>query len=318
MNAVANIIPTESHDRKRYIGGSDIGPLLGISPWRTPVDVWTSKTREDEPVEREKPIFRRGKRWEGAVAEMLTEELQYRGHKVEIIGSNQRFQDAEHPMFAAEIDFEVRLDDEQDITNVELKTVTPFASHKWGESMSDDMPVWYTAQCMWGLGVAPGRRKRAILAALFGADELRTYPVERDDNVIAGMRNHALAFWNEYVLTKVAPPPVNISDVQKLFPNDLRPYITATDDIYQDYLRLVACKAEIKARESEIDAIQFKVMRFMRDAGGLLPPHGGDKPCITWMPRATTSFDFEGLKAAQPALYKQFQIKGTARVFSVK
>lgn len=111
---------------------------------------------------------------------------------------------------------------------------------------------------------------------------------------------------------------MNLEDVQKLFPKDLRPYIVATEDIYQDYLRLVACKNEIKARESEIEALQFRVMRFMRDAGGLLPPHGGDKPCITWMPRAHTTFDFDGLKAAHPAIHKQYQSKATSRVFSVK
>jgi predicted phage-related endonuclease len=317
VNAVAPLIAPDRHDRRRYVGGSDIGPLLGISPWKSPVDVYLAKTADEPPVGRERKIFRRGKRWESVVAEMLTEELTYRGHKVDIIGTNRRFQDSEHQMFASEIDFEIILDDEPDITNVELKTVTPFAANKWGQSESDDIPVWYTAQCMWGLGVAPGQRKRSILAALFGADELRTYFVGRDDEVIAGMRSHALTFWHEHLLKKVPPPPVNISDVQKLFPKDLRPVVIATDAIHEDYLRLRAIKAQIKACDAEFEAIEFRVMKFMRDAGQLLLPDS-DKPVISWQPRAQTSFDFEGLKAAHPAIHRQFQIKGSCRPFVLK
>jgi hypothetical protein len=70
-------------------------------------------------------------RWEGAVAEMLVEDLRSRGHAVEIVASNVRYQDTEHDFMAAEIDFEVRLDGEGEVTNVELKTV-PRSSCTYG------------------------------------------------------------------------------------------------------------------------------------------------------------------------------------------
>lgn len=317
MNTVATVIAPEQHDRRRYLGGSDIAAVMGISPWKSRVDVWTAKTAEAPPQERRKKVFHRGQRWEAVVAEMLTEELRYRGHTVEIIGSNQRFADPEHGMFAAEIDFEVRIDGEPDITNVELKTVHPFATNKWGESDSDEMPVWYTAQCMWGLGVAPGNRKRSILGALFGADELRTYFVERDDVTIAGMRSQALDFWQKHVVPRVAPEPVSIADIAKLFPKELKPLLIATEDMQEAYLRLAAIKAEITAREKEWEHLEYRVKRFMRDAGGLLLP-SGEKPVITWMERKQTAFDFEGLKAAHPDIYRKFQKSGTARPFIVK
>jgi predicted phage-related endonuclease len=31
-------------DRRKCIGGSDIDAILGLSPYRTPVDVWAEKT----------------------------------------------------------------------------------------------------------------------------------------------------------------------------------------------------------------------------------------------------------------------------------
>ena len=39
----AQVIPFEQHDRRRYIGGSDVAAVLGISPWRTPLALWEQK-----------------------------------------------------------------------------------------------------------------------------------------------------------------------------------------------------------------------------------------------------------------------------------
>ena len=75
------------------------------------------------------------------------------------------------------------------------------------DSGSDVLPTHYTAQVMWGLGVT--RRANGILAALFGADELRAYPVAADADTIAALRAHALRFWCDHVLTRTAPAPVN-------------------------------------------------------------------------------------------------------------
>jgi predicted phage-related endonuclease len=41
--------------RRLGIGGSDIGALLGASPWSTPLDVWADKTGQAEPHRRTTP-----------------------------------------------------------------------------------------------------------------------------------------------------------------------------------------------------------------------------------------------------------------------
>jgi len=33
-----------THDRTKYLGGSDIGAILGLSPYKTALDVWLEKT----------------------------------------------------------------------------------------------------------------------------------------------------------------------------------------------------------------------------------------------------------------------------------
>ncbi len=313
MNAVT--IASPAHDRSKFIGGSDIAAILGVSPWRTIVDLWQDKItpRAERP---RKKVFWRGERWESVVAEMLSLDLEAQGHKVEIIGKNRRFIDAEHSMFAAEIDFELRLDSEDGITNCELKTVSPFAMNEWGDSGSDTLPVWYTAQAMWGLGVAPERRKRCIVAALFGADELRTFDIPRDDETLSAMRSRAVSFWTEHVLTQVPPEPITLEDLAKIFPKHVQgPALIADSNLEELVLRLRAVKSEIKARESEGELIEFQIKRAMKDCAELLID---GEPAATWKTRPSSWLDQGALKEQQPAIHKQFMRKGEARVFLLK
>jgi putative phage-type endonuclease len=302
------------HDRSKFLGGSDIAAVLGISPWRTPLQLWQDKTTprvEGTP----KKVFTRGQRWEAVVAEMLVEDLTRRGHKVEILRSNTRYQDEDLSFLAAEIDFELRLDDADEVTNCELKTVHPFRMREWGDTGSDDLPVHYTAQVMHGLGVT--RRRSGMLAALFGADELRTYPVAADDETIAGMRAQALAFWNDHVLAGLPPAPKNLADLGILFGKEAEgPPLLADPELAARVMQLRALLTEIKAREAEAEAVEFDIKRAMREASEIVMPNG--KSAVEWKSRKGSWLDEAALKEAHPAIAREFTRKWESRVFKLK
>jgi predicted phage-related endonuclease len=185
----------------------------------------------------------------------------------------------------------------------------------WGNSGSDDLPVHYMAQVMWGLGVT--RRTHGLLAALFGADELRTYPVEGDPETIAAMRDRAVTFWTDHVLANVAPPPTTLNDLDGLFPTDSdRLPVLADEALSADVLRLRAINAEIKAREAEAEAIEFRVKAAMRDATEIQMPNG--KTAATWKERNGSRLDETALKKAEPAIAKRYARKWAKRVFALK
>lgn len=316
MNAQLQTIEPAQHDRRRYIGGSDVAAVLGISPWRTPLQLWEAKTAPALPHDFAKGVKRRGHRWEAVVAEMLVEHLEERGHSVEIVATGKRYVDPARDYLAAEIDFEVRLDGEDEITNVELKTVHPFKAHEWGDAGTDEAPVWYTAQGMHGLGVT-GRR-RCLIAPLFGADEIRAYPVLRDDETIEAMRARCDAFW-QLVQTGVRPDPTTLADLDRLYRgDDTQPALIADDELTRHVLRLRAIKAEIKARELEAEQVEFDVKRAMRDAVELVIPGDSKKVAISWKERAHTWLDQGALKETHPKLHREFTRKGSSRVFTVK
>jgi len=295
-------------DRRKFLGGSDIAAVLGLSPWKTPVALWEDKIKppvEDGDNRRAKS---RGKRWESVVAEMLTEELQAQGHEVEIVSSNQRYIDRQHDFFACEIDFEIRLDGAREITSVELKTVHPFKAREWGDSGSDDLPVHYTAQAMWGLGITG--RSMCIVAPLFGADEIKVFPVLADADTIAGMRARGLHFWTRHVMPRLAPDPIALEDMERLYPREADgSRLVADDELTSKILRLRALDRGIKAQQAEFDALEFDIKRAMQVASEI---EVDGKTAITWKERKTSWLDQEALKLEHPKIHRALTRKGVS------
>ncbi len=205
------------HDRTAFIGGSDVSAILGVSPWKSQFQLYQEKIGAFcEEITREKQrLFDRGHRWEPVVVEMLVDELMDRGHDVQIIDRNARYQDPEFPFLACELDLELLIDGEEH--NAEIKTVSPFAAKAWGEQDTDEIPLYYAAQVMHGLMVKP--RKRAIVAALIGVDDLRLHQVERDEETIAAIRAKEVEFWRR-VQERDAPEPTTADDVKWLYARD--------------------------------------------------------------------------------------------------
>jgi putative phage-type endonuclease len=269
-------IPGFVPDRTKFIGGSDAAAILGVSKWKTPFQLYQEKIgalfEESNPM-RDR-VLNRGKRWEPVVVEMLIDELQDRGHDVEIIARNERYQDPEFPFLACELDLELRIDGEE--VNGEMKTVHPFAAKDWGEPETDEIPIYYAAQVMHGLMIKP--RRRAIIAALIGADDLRIHFLDRDEETIAGMRPREIEFW-ERIQNRVPPDPTDPVDVKWLYQRDGGTAIEADDDLVLICQRLKDMKSDAKNLDAQIELIAAQIKARMGAAATLL--YRG-KPLATW------------------------------------
>lgn len=302
--------------RRKYIGGSDIGALLGIAPatWRrnTPLALYLDKVEPPVADNRNLGAKRRGKRWESVVGEMLVEALEANGHTVEVLKTNERYVDPDFEHFACEIDWEVKLDGETDITNVELKTVHPYKLAEWGEEGTDGAPVWYTAQAQWGLGIT--RRRRCIIAPLFGADEVRVYPVDAANDVIDAIRGAADSFWKEHVLARIPPLPGGLIDLARLFPTDCGRTVELGDNMaFVDAIAdLRLAEEDWKAVEARWDAAEFRAKEAMADAA--IAMIGGHKVC-TWKTQGQTNIDVTRLRTEQPAIALEYERRVEFRKF---
>lgn len=277
-----------SDDRSQFIGGSDVAAIHGISPWKSPFQLYLEKIGAvvDEPTPEKQRIFARGKRWEPVVVDMLVDELTDSGHDVLVIGRNLRFHDPQCPFLQAEIDLRLQLDGE--VVNGEMKTVHPFAAKEWGEPGSDDIPLHYAAQCMHGLMVT-GKRQ-CIVAALIGADDLRIHHIERDDETIAAMRTRELEFWRR-VQERDPPDPSTAADIRWLYGKDAGEVMDAGDDLLALCLDLAAAKAIEKQAAKSIESLETRLKLAMGNAA-ILQYEG--RKVATWKTnKASTLIDWK-------------------------
>ena len=268
-------------DRTTYLGGSDVAAILGVAPpnWnKTPFMLYQQKTGAftEELTPAKRRILARGARWEPIVLEMAVDELTDRGHDVEVVAVNQRYQDPELPFLAAEIDAELIVDGEP--VNGEMKTASYFAAGDWGDYDSNEVPIYYLAQVMHGLMIQP--RRRAVIAALTGFDDRPMIRwIERDEETIAAIRAREIEFWQR-IKSGDAPEPVTAEDVKWLYKRDSGKAMDADEELIEWCEVLKRCKGTYKAVESEIELIATKIKARMGDAATLLGPNG--KPIATW------------------------------------
>ena len=294
---------TGQMDRQTYLGGSDIAAILGISPWRTPLDVYLDKVegkRPDDPSKAQ--IFRRGARMEPYILDLLAEE-----HGIEIVQRGQRYLDKSHSFIAAEIDAEAASGE-----NIEVKTANQFAAKNWGEQFTDEIPVYYTAQAMHGMMVreAPA----TIFPVLIGSDDFRVYRVERDDETIAAIRAKEVEFWDR-IQRRDPPPATAVSDIERLFARDHGSATEASSEIAYLVQTLKRLKTELKMMESDADDAAAQIKLFMAEHATLM---FNGKPLCTWKSQSANRFDIEAFRTKHPAIAEKFTKTSTSRVLRLK
>lgn len=263
---------SEVIDRKLFIGGSDAAAILGVSPWKSEFALYQEKIGEyqEEITPAKQRIFNRGKRWEPIVIEMLVDELEDRGHDVQLIKRNERYVDPEHGFLAAEIDLELMLDGEH--VNGEMKTAHPFAAKDWGEEGTDEIPLYYTAQVAHGQMVT--RRNKTIVAALIGADDLRVHEVCRDDELIDIIRGKEVEFW-ERIQRREPPQPTTAEDINRLYRIDAGTIMEADEELVDLIAEASNTKTNLKAAETRLDVLVTQIKARMGGTAVLM--HNGQK-----------------------------------------
>ena len=334
MTVVAPVVQAAETDRRRFVGGSDIAAIMGVGATyadangrriqQTPFSVWAKKTADtlEEMDPDRKRFLDRRKRWEGPIRQMLEEEFE-----AKIVRFNQRYVDPTHDFFACELDYEW-LDPVSGLEeNGEIKTVSPFAfgeRHGWGEPGTSDVPIHYAAQAMWGLGIT-GRR-RCMVTALIGLDDLLFYPIERDEETIAGMQKAAVEFWERFVVPRVTPSPQSMEDLRVLMQRAKGRPVELTPEIHGKLLQLRKVRGELEAFGRSEEELAFTVGAFVLAGWGVSNPEDGEDatltlggvPVATWNKQGGSYLDQKRLKVEQPELVRKFTVQHLYRVLRFK
>lgn len=311
-------------DRSQFLGGSDIGAILGFSKYRTPLQVWMEKTGKLMPNVNNLAT-RFGHFNEAFVA---SEYAQTTGHILHEYPDT--ITHPEYPYFCAHID-RLIFDRDQDIDRIEnssaallqsakgileCKTANPFTKAEWGEPGTDQVPLPYLCQCLWYLLIT--QLPKAELAVLFGNSDFTIYSIYRDIELEALIVQKAEYFWSEYVLKDLPPPTQTEDDCLALFKNTA-PKLTkeANDEVVQDIQKLIELNTQIKESELQVSTLRQLVMNYLQEADTLTFEN---QILATWKTaNPAKRFDTKGFSATHPDLYEQFLVTGeSTRRFVLK
>jgi len=189
-----------THNRASFLGGSDIGALLGVSKYRSAIDVWLEKT--GKKVDHKGGFALRF----GSFAEEFVANEYAKATGFALRHDESIYIHPDHSFMSAHIDRFVHTDglDQAATKILECKTANPFSRSQWGEIGSDQVPMSYLCQCVWYMAITG--IEKTDLAVLFGNTDFRIYTILRDpelENLVLAKAQH---FWHEYVLKDVPPP----------------------------------------------------------------------------------------------------------------
>lgn len=278
-------------ERKTGIGGSDAAAILGISPWRTAVDVWLDKTGRKPPRE-ETEAMRIGTELEDFVARRYVERT---GRQVQrfkrmlrrgcLLGNLDRLVVPDGEKVASHMG-EVRTD-----TLLECKT----SSRDW----EGGVPLYYQTQVQHYMGLDE-RLAHADVAVLFLVRKrFETFRVERDDEAISLMSARLAEWWDRYVARDEMPPPSNEEDCKALWArSNPGKTVAATDEQTAAVARYRELAATAEAAEAEMKTLRDGLCAAMGDAEALADPFTG-RPLVTWKSAAERKVtDWKGIANA--------------------
>jgi putative phage-type endonuclease len=297
-----------THDRTKYLGGSDIGAILGLSPYKIPLDVWLEKTGKQANLVDNLPI-----RF-GTFAESFVANEYARATGTILVEYPKAIAHPEHPFLQGHIDRFIASDPSSRLFTedgtctashlLECKTASPFMQHQWGEAGSDEVPMSYLAQCHWYLCMT--QLERCDLAVLFGNADFKMFQIHRDVDLESTLLEAAITFWQNHVLTDMPPDAKTMGDYQKLFAKEVPgKIIEATEQTYLLIDKAKEVNAVIDSKEQELEEIKKSLMEQMQEAQELT--YQG-KVIATWKrPKASFRFDSKRFESEYPELFPLFQ-----------
>jgi putative phage-type endonuclease len=256
-------------EEKRLIGGSDVSALVGLNPYKTPVDVWR-RIVEGYEVEETDAMMR------GTLLEPVIREW-YRRKTGALLRGPQKLSVAGKPWCRANLDDVVVRDEQEKV--LECKSASIRVAHRWGIE-ADDAPEEYLAQTQFYMWAA--RIPFADLAVLIGGDDFRIFPLQADLEFQSLLVEAAERFWKDYVLTR-RPPPVDSSEsyaawLASRHPKEAVPAIPANAEAHRWAIQLREARLKLEEAEARKSEATNALKALCGDAAGLV----GDGWRVSW------------------------------------
>lgn len=268
---------TEDQERRQKgIGGTDISAIVGMNPWRTPLDVFLEKTGQALPREDTEEFW-----WGREMEPLLAKRYEMETGRIPHFPLNTPWRHGVLSWYIGSPDAIIYSGWNEDIPikvgGVEFKTSSQ--PQEWGDPGTDEIPEHYHLQCDWYMGLT-GTQWWDLAVLLMGFKrEFRIYRIHRDQELIDFLIGEGELFWLNHVVPNI-PPELDGSEsarqyLNRLYPQDRGPILEPTDE---DILLTVQKYIHDRERVATWDAKRAKhenqLKAFIGSAAGMKGPWG--------------------------------------------
>ncbi len=249
----------QKEQRKLGLGATDCAAVMGLSPYRTPYELWMIKTGRAE----ESAILNEDRlRLRHAHEETIAREYAFR-HNVKLKRVNKTTIHKRLPFMLCNLD-RVVIGQKRII---ECKSSSGFMRNTWGENGSDEAPLYYILQVQHQL--ACSEYDDAEIAALIDIDDYRVFSQPRNEKIIEKIEAACENFWVNHVLKDIPPAPTNRNDLKLMYPSNNGNLIEATPDVLSYIDEINKIKGDIKILDNEQIKIEKEVIEFIAENDGI-------------------------------------------------
>ena len=281
-------------ERRLGIGGSDVAPILGLSKWASPLDIYLRK-RGEQPEQDDNEAMLWGRALEPVIRQQYAERT---GRIVRV--PEAALVHSKHTFARANLDGVT-----DDGRVVEIKTAR--TAQDWGEPGSDEIPDAYALQVqhyllVTGLAIAD-------VAVLIGGSDFRLYEIHADAELHDMLVEREAEFWS-HVERGEPPTAVTFADAQQRWGRSARAGAVEADaEVVAAAHDLAVLRGKVDRLTEDIDSCKAVLTRALADRGDTLM-HGG-AVLATWkLAKAPERFDCAAFKSVHPDLFKQFTKPG--------
>lgn len=289
--------------RTKGVGGSDVAAIMGLSPWRTPLQVWLEKTgREQTQDISDKPYVAFGNTMEPVIGKWYAERFP----TFTVRRVNAICQSITRPWAQASLDYEVN--DGRRWGVLEIKTA------RTAQDWQDGVPDYYLTQVTHYMSVT-GRPFADVAVFFRDACEYKVFRVERDPEDVSAVDQAVNTFWHDYVeagimpqLTGTAGEVASLTDYYgkpaDTFTqlHDASPEAVEARQAIAEYLD--AARAEKQAKEAKTKATAT-LAKLIGDGKGL----DTDVARVTWVRSEITKLDTKRLQAEHPEIWQAYSYR---------
>jgi putative phage-type endonuclease len=269
--------------RKQGIGSSDAAAAVGLSPYKSALELWMEKTGRDaelasavDPEDDTSPMYW-GTLLEPIVAAHYTRRTGNRVRRV-----NAVLQHPVRPWMLANVDREVI--GAADVQILECKTAGLNGARLW----KDGVPEYVQLQVMHQLAVTG--KQAADVAVLICGQELRIHRIERDEQLIEQLLELEAAFWRHVEADQ--PPPADGSEsaeaaLRALYAQDSGEMLDLREDLEMSgvFSDLLAIRESIAQQSALEQQLKQRIQQRLGEASGAVFESGE----VSWKRRLTWS-----------------------------